>query len=165
VRELQAVRRKHQRLTKKTLAEANRWLKQRGDFGESFEVLAEFEVPATTDNFGLILRFGTNAQVRITCDPGLRRISLDRSKSGRTDFHPTFIRAIEAPIEIREQRMQLRFIVDASSIELFCQQGEVCLTALIFPPKGSRQLELFSDQSEESVACNLLEVWRLEETR
>jgi hypothetical protein len=41
-------------------------------------------------------------------------------------------------------------MVDASSIELFCQQGEGCLSALIFPPKGSRQLELFTEEGCQS---------------
>lgn len=161
VAELEKVRDAVGRVTRRSLVEANAWLKHREDLGDSFEIAAEWE-KAGTSAFGCILHFGEEAQVRITVDPREGKVRLDRSKSGTTGFNPSFVRPIEAPLTIEEGRVQLRLIVDTSSVEVFGQDHEMALTSLIFPPGGPRSLELFSEGNSRDVRCQRLELWKLQ---
>lgn len=66
--------------------------------------------------------------VRITDD----KIILDRSQAGISDFHQEFARAVTAPIDGLEVD-QLQVFVDHSSIEVFVNEGQIVLTARVFP--------------------------------
>jgi fructan beta-fructosidase len=159
VRELQTARGEVERLKRKRVSDANIWLKERADLGESFEALADLQVRGTNKT-GFVLHFGTEKYVRLTFDPAAGILSVDRNHSGRTDFQPTFTRPIEAPVHLLDGHLHLRLIVDACSIEVLAENDQVPLTSLIFPPVGLRRLELFAD-SADMVQCDRLELWRL----
>ncbi|MDE2251284.1 MAG: glycoside hydrolase family 32 protein [Gammaproteobacteria bacterium] len=62
-----------------------------------------------------------------------RRFELDRSASGAVDFSPKFTALQSAPWAGGSRRLRLRIYLDQSSIEVFVNDGETVLTALVFP--------------------------------
>jgi sucrose-6-phosphate hydrolase SacC (GH32 family) len=66
-------------------------------------------------------------------DAGHRRIELDRRTSGQVAFSPAFAAVEVAPMPADSERVRLTIHVDASSIEVFVNEGETVMTALVFP--------------------------------
>ncbi|MBT8308101.1 MAG: glycoside hydrolase family 32 protein [Maribacter sp.] len=62
-------------------------------------------------------------------------LKLDRSNSGKVDFHEKFgIPIQEMPVEnLPNEAFEVRIILDLSSIELFLNKGQYAMTAQIFP--------------------------------
>lgn len=58
-------------------------------------------------------------------------LSCDRTRSGLTDFSQHFNDIATAPVH--RKITSLRIFIDASSIEVFANDGEVCMTSLVFP--------------------------------
>ena len=67
----------------------------------------------------------------ITYDERAMTLSANRSKSGLTDFSQDFDVTATAPVHRRLTSM--RVFIDNSSVEVFGNNGEVCLTSLVFP--------------------------------
>ena len=62
-----------------------------------------------------------------------RRFELDRSASGAVGFSPQFAGVQTAPWLGSSDRVRLRIYLDQSSIEVFVDDGDTVLTALVFP--------------------------------
>ena len=86
-------------------------------------------------------------------------LSLDRTRSGRVDFHPRFSGLHEAPLRPHDGHLKLHVFLDTSSIEAFANDGEAIVTGLIFPSSGDRKLELFS--ISDALTVKALDVWEL----
>ena len=74
----------------------------------------------------------------ITYDQKASTLTADRSKSGITGFSANFLKAggeNEAPVvaPVRNKLTSLRIFIDKSSVEVFGNNGEVCITNLVFP--------------------------------
>ena len=68
---------------------------------------------------------------------------VDRTRSGRADFHPRFATRIEAPLHIAPHgEVKLRILVDACSVEVFADGGVTTLTALVLPPPGAKSVRI-----------------------
>lgn len=67
----------------------------------------------------------------ITYDQKAMTLTCDRSNCGKTDFSPHFKTVATAPVQ--RKLTSMRIFVDNSSIEVFGNNGEVCLTSLVFP--------------------------------
>lgn len=57
---------------------------------------------------------------------------IDRSKSGKVDFHPFFKRAIRCKFAPQTSKLPIQLLIDQSSVELFINNGEKAMTALYF---------------------------------
>jgi fructan beta-fructosidase len=57
---------------------------------------------------------------------------IDRSGSGKTDFHPGFGGIYTAPRVGKEKELDLQFVVDRSSIEVFADGGLTVMSAVFF---------------------------------
>lgn len=158
VRELRKLRAQHYHRGSGTVAEATDWLRSNSAEGEGLEIEVEFEAISTA-NFGLKVRKGNPDETVITFDPSLNRLSLDRTRSGKTDFHPKFSGVYEAPLRARAGRVQLRVLVDISSVEVFGNGGEATLTALVLPAPSSRGLEFWSASAGAKI--RRLDIWKL----
>ena len=73
---------------------------------------------------------------------------VDRSRSGKVDFHPAFAARHEAALAAPEGRVSLRVFVDRCSVEVFAGGGEAVITDLIFPDAASLGLEAFAEGGE-----------------
>ena len=69
--------------------------------------------------------------VTITYDEEAMTLSFDRSHSGKVDFSQQFGVLSLAPVH--RKLTSLRIFVDNCSVEVFGNDGEVCLTNLVFP--------------------------------
>src|SRR5690606_8289621 len=98
VRELRKLRGDRDRLKNATIKEANEWLKERKLSGELWEIEAEFEPSVRKEEFGFNLLQAPGQVAIIRCDPKKGVLTLDRTRSGRTDFHPRFSGVYEAPL-------------------------------------------------------------------
>lgn len=67
----------------------------------------------------------------ISVDPVSRELTIDRSRAG---WHAdNFNTVVRAPIFSDARSLDVRFIVDACSLEIFADGGKTVLTALLFP--------------------------------
>lgn len=70
----------------------------------------------------------------------------DRTKAGNHSFSDKFGTSVHiAPRLLNNNRIQLHVFVDASSVELFADDGTVCMTELIFPSIPFNKVELVSE--------------------
>jgi fructan beta-fructosidase len=83
-------------------------------------------------------------QVRISKEYGL--VSVDRSRAGSSYFHRDFAASFSAPMSWKAEKV--RIFLDASSIELFVNDGELAITALLFPSQPWNKVSLLSGASD-----------------
>ena len=110
------------------------------------------------NKFGLNLRMnelGTE-YTTLAYDVAEEKILLDRSHSGKG---PGGIR--KAPLALQNGQLQLHLFIDRSSVEIFMQNGEMVMSARIYPGQGSTGIEFFSDTAIEIVQ---LEKWSLKQS-
>jgi sucrose-6-phosphate hydrolase SacC (GH32 family) len=70
------------------------------------------------------------------------RYELDRSNSGITDFFDGFTILQTAPMPSKAAELDVRVLIDRSSVEVFVNGGETVMTALVFPETPYEQLAL-----------------------
>ncbi len=113
--------------------------------GEHIEIIAEFEIEDAT-RFGLRVREGGRERTTIGYDVRLREIFVDRRDSGRHDFNPDFAKHHHAPMHIPEDnRITLRVVVDASSVEVSGNDGIACITDRISADSASDGVSAFAE--------------------
>jgi sucrose-6-phosphate hydrolase SacC (GH32 family) len=142
VHELQGLRGEARRFPGGTVAEAAAWLAAQTGLGELQELSLELE-PA--EGFTLELLTGDREATRLTADPGAGRLRLDRTASGRADFHAKFPGVHEGPLRLVDGRLRLHLLLDTSSLEVFAADGETVLTSLILPTGPRRDWRLSAD--------------------
>ena len=89
------------------------------------------------DNFSLVLSNELGEEVRITKEMGL--VTIDRRKASQKIFHPDFAAAHSAPMSWIAKNFEI--YLDASSIELFINDGELVMTSLLFPTSPWKKIE------------------------
>jgi len=123
-----------------------------------FELEADL-MPSADAVFHLKLLTGAVEETVLRVDVPNRKLTLDRTRSGRVDFHKRFPGAAVTPVRLIDGRMKLRLFVDTSSVEVFVNDGETVLTSLILPTAADRRLELAVAKGELRRAD--LRVWKL----
>ncbi|MBI3414204.1 MAG: glycoside hydrolase family 32 protein [Verrucomicrobia bacterium] len=158
VRETHQLRGEHHRLDGATIREANDWLQRNGIRGDKLEIEVEFATTGQSE-FGLQVLKSASEFTAIRCEPGRQQLVLDRTHSGKTDFHSKFSDVYEAPLQSRNGSTRLRIFVDTSSVEVFANDGETALTALVFPSANSRGMEFSA--AFPAAKIKRLDVWKL----
>ncbi len=79
---------------------------------------------------------------------------INRSRSGKTDFHKNFAAKNIAPRLSKAQTIKMTLIVDASSVELFADDGLTVMTSVFFVNEKYTQLNL---QAQENIRIKKLE--------
>ena len=103
-----------------------------------------------SDVFSLVLSNELGEKVTISKEMGL--VSIDRSQAGQTDFHADFAAMHSAPMSWKAQ--SLRIFLDASSVELFVNDGELAMTSVLFPNSPWKTVE-FQQGIEDGVVYPL----------
>lgn len=126
--------------------------------GSALDLMVRVRVDGSAaSRFGIRVRVGAHEQTTIGYNLARRILYVDRSKSGAqaSGFAAPHI----APLEPRDGVVDLRIIVDQTSVEVFADGGRLVFTEQIFPQPGSDGLELFVDdgplQVEELVVYAL----------
>ena len=134
VRELQQLRGPAERVRHVALDTANAWLAQRRFPTGLAEVELTLDRVPTSGSLTWECRYPGGAVTRVIADFGASEIRVDRTSAGRSDFSPTFAGVHRGPLRIVDGRLDLRMLLDTSSLEVFAQGGETVLTDLILPP-------------------------------
>lgn len=157
VRELESLRREAVRLENVTVTPGSNPL---GSYrGVQYEIEAEF-VLGTATEFGFKLRCSDSEETVAAYDAARNEIVVDRSRSGKSDFHPEFPCRHGAALEPAGPTLKLRIFVDRSSVEVFAGDGQAVLTDLIYPSLESDGLELYV--KEGSVKLLSLRIYTLD---
>ncbi|GMQ28541.1 glycoside hydrolase family 32 protein [Algoriphagus confluentis] len=118
--------------------------KENGLPSEAFEITASV---SDSENFNLFLSNEKGDSLRIFKEGNL--LSLDRSKSGITDFHEDFGSVFSAPMSW--EATSIRIFVDAHAVEVFVNEGELVLTSLVFPRSPWKKVHLLNGISKATV--------------
>ncbi len=95
----------------------------------AYELVLDLDAKPTATT--LELRNDKGEFVTIAYDAVARTLSVDRRKSGQTDFSQDFPAVTTAPVY--GQLRQLRIFIDHSSIEVLDAEGRTALTNIVFP--------------------------------
>lgn len=150
VRELQRLRGPRQTFKGGSVDQANQWLSKKNIRGDSFEMKLVWE-PGHSGQCGLRLLKGGEEETVLGFDEISKRVFVDRAHSGNVSFHKSFPGIHHAQARTPEGRLTFHIFVDACSIELFVNDGEVVFTDLVFPSQSSRDLNFFARASEAVV--------------
>ncbi|RQZ52214.1 glycoside hydrolase family 32 protein [Burkholderia sp. Bp9099] len=103
--------------------------------------------PRRAARAGLIVRGSADGSIgtRIVYDTAKRTLTLDRSRSGATDFAGTFSREHIVDLPLEHGQLRLEIVVDRGSVEVFANGGRVALTDLIFPPPDADRVAVFAE--------------------
>jgi fructan beta-fructosidase len=112
----------------------------------AFEILLEIEAQSA-QQFGFNLKNSKDESVEFAFDLQKNEFSIDRIKSGITNFNSTFATKSVAPVLAKPTHI-LRIFVDKSSIEAFLNGGEAAITHLVFPNEPYSQIEFFTKDNQ-----------------
>lgn len=127
-------------------------------WGSALEIEVIFEVRAATE-VGISVRGGDNEETLIGYDVINSQLSVDRTHSGESDFHPDFATRHSTTMKADPTWIKLHLFVDTSSIEVFGNDGETVLSELIFPNPESQKVSLFAKGGEARLVK--LTLWKL----
>lgn len=104
--------------------------------------IKNFKLPATLDisldvikDFSIELSNGNQEKLLIGFDKITNQYFIDRTNSGITSFQDDFAARRFAPRLAPKKYMQLRLVLDKSSVELFADNGLSVMTAIFFATK------------------------------
>lgn len=157
VRELVRLRREEVSFAGGNSSAANAWLAKNKISGDLLELNMEF-APADSGVQGIKVFKGAKEETIIGVDRAAGRVFLDRTTSGNVDFHPQFSGVQNTPLLSRTGKVKLHIFLDASSVEVFINDGESVITDLVFPSANSRGLEFFGG---DSATIDAAQVWKL----
>ncbi|MGZ6347026.1 MAG: glycoside hydrolase family 32 protein [Anaerolineales bacterium] len=128
----------------------------------TYEIDASFEITNPKAKFGIkIAVYGKDTYgVSIGYDAATSSLFLDRTNPEHGDFAGLFAKYMTAPLDAKDGKVRLHIFVDQSSIEVFANDGEVTMSALMFPGPESLGIELFSENGEATLAN--LSAWELD---
>lgn len=159
LRELEKLRGERAKLNRADLAEANDFLKKHQVGVGLWEIEAEFEPEQPSDEFGLrTFAAGPKAAV-IKCNLAQKKLTLDRTRAGKSDFNPRFSGAFDAPLVDSAKSVRLRIFIDTSSMEIFAEDGRTVLTSLVLPEGQTEPIQLFS--AAKKLKVRNLSAWKL----
>jgi fructan beta-fructosidase len=108
------------------------------------EVILEFDLTGSNaDTIGIILENSEGEKFIAGYSLPGENVFIDRTKSGISSFSDNFAGIAEAPYKAGE-KLGMHLFIDASSAELFIDDGRLVMTSLFFPTSDFSKLKLFS---------------------
>ena len=102
----------------------------------------------TSNSFGIVLQSSDDEKTVIRYDVEMEKLFVDRTEAGDNSFSESFAAVQDVFLKMENNKINLQIFIDASSIEVFAEDGKVAFTSLIFPKKPYEQLVLFSDEGK-----------------
>jgi sucrose-6-phosphate hydrolase SacC (GH32 family) len=152
--ELKSLRGEPLSFTGGTMAKTNAWIREHNIRSGPLEL--SFKLENANGLAGVRIYSGKGQSTTIAVDAAREQVSIDRTKSGQTAFHPKFANVQVAPVPRKDGPTSLRIFIDTSSVEVFVNDGEQVLTSLIFPAPEDSGIEFFGP---EKTRISTLEVW------
>ncbi|KAI7243623.1 hypothetical protein KC345_g12167, partial [Hortaea werneckii] len=113
---------------------------------DAYVIEAEF---ARGTSAGFRVKAGAKQQTVIGINGQTEELYVDRSASGKIDFHELFPGLHSAKLMAPAAAYDLRIYVDRSSVEVFAGGGQAVITDLIFPEPASAGLAAFAEHDED----------------
>ena len=108
------------------------------------EMLFGFELTSTpADTIGIILENNIKEKLIIGYSKSHKQFYIDRRAAGKSDFSTKFRGISTAEYDARPI-LKLHLFIDASSVEMFVDDGRVVMTNLVFPTEKYTHLKMFS---------------------
>ena len=114
-------------------------------------------------DFSLVIANDAGEEIVIGYDKKQNQYFIDRTKSGKTDFQKDFAARHVAPRFTDNTKMNLSLVIDASSVELFADDGLTVMTEIFFPNKPYSQIRLQSSDNaviKKLEYINLKSIWK-----
>ncbi|WP_053074962.1 glycoside hydrolase family 32 protein [Ornithinibacillus californiensis] len=120
------------------------------------------DVELTIDNtdaksYGLKIYHTEDQYSIISIDTVTSTLTLDRSNSGEIDFSDMFSLPQSLTLNGTE-KINLRIIMDSSSLEVLVNDGELSLTSLVYPDKTCESISLFTTNGQVNVIQGKIKV-------
>jgi sucrose-6-phosphate hydrolase SacC (GH32 family) len=147
VREMESLRGPRERVRLRKVTAAADVAKLQNATRGLYELEASLH-PSDDAEFELALGTEATGRTLLHFDVPQQRLTLDRRHSGRVDFHKRFPGAAAAPLRLIDGRLTLRVFVDASSVEVFVNDGETVMTSLILPNSELHGISLAVQRGE-----------------
>lgn len=161
VMELQTLRTQHQTVAARDLGSTPFRLNLPSRNHDAVELIADLAAGSARE-FGINVHVGDGQETRIGYDPAARQLFVDRARSGDIPA-AVFAQRQSAPLELEEGRIHLHILVDASSVEVFADDGRRVLTEQVFPGPHSEGVEFYADGGHARLEH--LQLWTLKSTR
>jgi fructan beta-fructosidase len=127
-----------------TPAPINTSLKGEDVAGRTLDLIATI-TPRNADQVGLRVRESDGQETVITYDTANSELQFDRTNSGMV-FEDGFFGTESAPLELRDDgTIQLRVLVDRSSVEVYGNEGRRAMTHIVFPSWNSTGVSFFTE--------------------
>ena len=107
--------------------------------------------PAAT--FGLKFYNDEEEMMVLGFDGQTNNYFIDRSKSGKIDFHETFPKMIFAPLQYEQSVIKWEVLIDAGAMEVIADDGQTNLSSIFFASKALTKISLVvADSQVELIA-------------
>ena len=111
------------------------------------ELILEFEKGSSND-FGLSIANNKGENLKIGFDATTNQFYIDRSNAGKKDFSPEFIGKHFAPRFSKSNTIKLHIFLDASSVEVFADDGLTVMTDVFFPNENFNKLTFYANNGQ-----------------
>lgn len=98
-------------------------------------------------DFSIIISNDQREEVVIGFDQERSQYFMDRSRSGKVDFHKDFGRRFTAPRIAKKDALDITLVIDVSSAELFADEGLSVMTSIFFPNKPFNKIRIQSNST------------------
>ncbi|MFV8801674.1 glycoside hydrolase family 32 protein [Yersinia sp. LJYL362] len=153
VREVEALRQAGEFITSMTLAQEKQLLHENC---QSLELQLTWDTTAShAERYGVQLADaqGTGGKVSVYVDNQANRLVLDR-------YYPQYGLTGYRSVALPEQGLlSLRIFIDSSSLEVFINDGQACMSSRIYPTEHERCLSLYAENGQAQLLHG--EYWQL----
>lgn len=111
------------------------------------ELILEFE-KGTANDFGLNIANNKGEYLKIGFDATVNQFYIDRTNAGKKDFSPDFVGKHMAPRFSKSNTIKLHIIFDASSVEVFADDGLTVMTDVFFPNENFSKLTFYANNGQ-----------------
>lgn len=108
----------------------------------TYHLKIEFDIEKS-EKFGVNLAVSDEEKLIIEFDKQAQKVKLDRSQL-RNKFVEEFGLVRQAECKLKD-KLEIEILSDNSIVEVFINAGEVAMTTRMFPLKGTKNIEFFSD--------------------
>jgi fructan beta-fructosidase len=138
---------------KKSMVTGKQKLTTQIDNGSGLFQLEVSKLPV--QDFSIVLSSDKGDKLIIGYEKTNNRYFIDRTASGKVDFEPGFGKKHFAPRVSASDKISLRLIADAASVEMFADDGLTVMTDVFFPNKVMSNIHLTSTRgiSMKNVKC------------
>jgi len=131
----------------------------------SYELDLTIRITDPDTRFGIRLAESDEHAFTLGYDTSTSALFLDRMKGERAFLGDEFPKQLTAPLQPQaDGTIRLHIFVNQSSVELFANEGEVTMTALMFPEPDSTGITLFVEGGtavlERLTAWELTSIWQ-----